>query len=123
MTNPAHIDPRLLEFNQSDRMDKALRLSGVTGREMADYLGITPSTVSRYINGKADVPLQTLRLWALRTGVPFRWLQTGETPAGPRPDGGEMLPLLDSNQQPFGYTDGDTSPIPWPAVARLPCVA
>lgn len=101
MTNPAHIDPRLLEFNQSDRMDKALRLSGVTGREMADYLGITPSTVSRYINGKADVPLQTLRLWALRTGVPFRWLQTGETPAGPRPDGGEMLPLLDSNQQPF----------------------
>lgn len=101
MTNPAHIDPRLLEFNQPDRMDKALRLSGVTGREMADYLGITPSTVSRYINGKADVPLQTLRLWALRTGVPFRWLQTGETPAGPRPDGGEMLPLLDSNQQPF----------------------
>lgn len=113
----------MLQFTQSDRLDKALRLSGVTGREMADYLGITPSTVSRYINGKADVPLQTVRLWALRTGVPFRWLQTGETPAGDDPDGGKKLPLLDSNQQPFGYTDGDTSPIPWPAVSRLPCVA
>lgn len=91
MTNPVVIPPHLLEFNQNDRADKALKLSGVTGKEMAEYLGVTPSTVSRYINGKAAMPLQVTRLWALRTGVPFEWLETGKTPTGTDPDGGESV--------------------------------
>ncbi|MGV0868469.1 helix-turn-helix domain-containing protein [Corynebacterium kalidii] len=82
-------------------MRKALEVSGVTALEMSEYLDISRFTVSRYINGKADAPLQAVRLWALRTGVPFEWLQTGKTPDPDHPDGGSELLQLDSNQQPF----------------------
>ena len=101
MSSPAPIDVSQLQFDQADRLDKALKVSGVSGREMADYLGLTPYTVSRYINRKAEVPLQTLRLWALRTGVPFEWLETGKTPGGNDPDGGgQWWAIRDSNPGP-----------------------
>lgn len=91
MTAPSHVDPRLLHFNRPDRLRKALEVSGVSATDMAAYLDITRFTVSRYINGKTEAPLQTVRLWALRTGVPFEWLQTGETPGGNDPDGGSEV--------------------------------
>lgn len=47
---------------------------------MADYLGVARNTVSTWINGKIVPSVQTLRLWALRTGVPFEWLQNGTVP-------------------------------------------
>ncbi|WP_432794425.1 helix-turn-helix domain-containing protein [Rhodococcus ruber] len=53
---------------------------------MAEYLGVARNTVSTWINGRIEPSTQTLRLWALRTGVPFIWLQTGTAPS---PDGGD----------------------------------
>lgn len=67
------------EFDQADRLKKALRHAGVSVSEMAEYLGITRETAGRYANHSTRVPLQTMRLWALRTGVPLEWLMTGET--------------------------------------------
>ena len=70
------------EFDLADRMRKALRTSGVGVQEMADYLGVARNTVSTWINGRIEPSTQTKRLWALRTGVPFEWLDRGEvTPA------------------------------------------
>lgn len=74
------------EWDLSDRARKALRVAGISVTEMGEYLGVTRETAGRYINGKADMPLQTMRLWAMRTGVPFEWLKTGEAP--PSGDGG-----------------------------------
>lgn len=68
------------EWDMSDRARKALRVSGISVSAMAEYLGVTRETAGRYINGKAEMPLQTIRLWALHTGVPFEWLKTGEAP-------------------------------------------
>ena len=49
---------------------------------MAEFLGVARNTVSTWINGRIEPSTQTKRLWALRTGVPFEWLDTGEvTPA------------------------------------------
>ena len=59
-------------------MRKALRVSGVSAGEMAAYLGVGRNTVSTWVNGKIEPNLQTLRLWALRTGVPFEWLHHGD---------------------------------------------
>lgn len=77
------------EWDLADRLRKALRVSGLHVSDMAEYLGITRETVGRYINGHTEnVPLQTLRLWSLRTGVPLEWITTGEAPADdpdPRP--------------------------------------
>lgn len=78
-----------LEFDLADRMRKALRVSGVKAGEMADYLDVANGTVSTWINGRIVPSAQTLRLWAMRTGVPYAWLRDGETEnPRPEPDGG-----------------------------------
>ncbi|MGH3503879.1 MAG: helix-turn-helix domain-containing protein [Nocardioidaceae bacterium] len=65
------------EWDTADRMRKALRASGVPVQQMADYLGVARNTVSTWINGKIKPSTQTLRLWALRTGVSYDWLTGG----------------------------------------------
>lgn len=71
------------EFDLADRMRKALRTSGVGVQEMAEYLGVARNTVSTWINGRIEPNRQTIRLWAMRTGVPFEWLSTGDYPQSP----------------------------------------
>ena len=77
------------ELDTADRMRVAIRHAGIGVGEMAGYFGVTAHTVGAWVNGRNRPTVQTLRLWALRTGVSFEWL------AG--------LPRLDSNQQPSGY--------------------
>ena len=61
-------------FDEADRLRKALRESGVSVQEMAEYLGVSRNTVSRWINGAVPPKAHVMRLWALRTGVPYEWL-------------------------------------------------
>ena len=70
--------PEVPQFDTADRLRKALRESGVGAQEMADYLGVNRNTVSNWINGHHPPRGAYLRLWALRTGVPFEWLEHGE---------------------------------------------
>ena len=51
--------------------------------EMADYLEVDVATVSRWLNGRRRPGKQTLRLWALRTGAPLEYLESGRLPNGP----------------------------------------
>jgi len=74
------MDAARLEFDLADRMRRALRVSDVGVQEMADYLGVARNTVSTWINGRIIPNKQTLRLWAMRTAVPFAWLETGTMP-------------------------------------------
>lgn len=90
------------EWDVADRMRKALRTSGMSVQDIADYLGVSRNTVSTWINGRIRPNKQSLRLWALKTGVPFEWLETGDAPTAGGGGGGEELPRLDSNQQPAG---------------------
>ena len=40
----------------------------------------------------ASIPRRpTLAAWSLATGVPIEWLETGKTPTGTDPDGGESV--------------------------------
>lgn len=73
---PVHIP----EWDQGDRMRKALKSAGMTTTAMAEYLGITRETAGRYMSGSARVPLQTLRLWSMTCGVPLEWLTHGTVP-------------------------------------------
>ena len=96
----------LLDFDVADRMRKSLRVSEVSVQEMAEYLGVQRNSVGRWINGHVNPSRQTLRLWALRTGVPFEWLETGRDARNPRPDGpdgGEECAIRDSNPEPADY--------------------
>ena len=65
------------EWDLADRMRKALRESDIGVQEMADYLGVARNTVSTWINGRIEPSIQTLRLWAMRCGVPYEWLVGG----------------------------------------------
>lgn len=71
------------EWDVADRVRKALRVSGVGVQEIADYLDVDRSTVSTWINGRITPSTQTLRLVALRCGVPYEWLRDGTTASGP----------------------------------------
>lgn len=81
----AHSIQQRFEFGMPDRLGKALDVAGIASGDMADYLGVSRNTISNYINGRTEPRKQTLRLWALRTGAPLEWLQTGIWPTtGPK---------------------------------------
>jgi transcriptional regulator with XRE-family HTH domain len=65
-------------------MRKALRHAGLGVAEMAGYLDVSRTSVSNWINGRIMPSTQTLRLWALRTGVAFEWLRGDDGPRAVR---------------------------------------
>jgi len=72
----------------ADRLRKSLREADIGVQEMANYLQVARNTVSTWINGRIEPSAQTVRLWALRTGVPFEWLCHGDlSPCDIRPRG------------------------------------
>lgn len=88
--------PAVPQWDTADRLRKALRVAGIGVADMADYLGVSRTSVSNWINGRVTPSIQTLRLWALRCGVPYPWLLAGSPPS-PGPGRGfrsERLPLL-----------------------------
>ena len=87
---------RVPEWDLADRMRKSLREADIGVTEMAAYLEVGRNTVGTWINGHNRPSTATLRLWALRCGVPYEWLR-GADSSTPR----QQLPHLDSNQKPF----------------------
>ena len=65
------------QWDVADRMRKSLREADLGVQEIADYLDVSRNTVSTWINGRIEPSVQTLRLWALRTGVSYEWLAGG----------------------------------------------
>lgn len=55
-------------------------MSGVGVQEMATHLRVDRNTVSNWINGRANPRDRDLRDFALRTGFPAEWLETGVLP-------------------------------------------
>ena len=76
------------------RLQMALRQGGVQVQEMADELGMARNSLSRWINDRGAPPRAGfVKMWALRTGVPYHWIAFGhaETPAQGDLDGGCAL--------------------------------
>ncbi|MEX3644501.1 helix-turn-helix domain-containing protein, partial [Mycolicibacterium porcinum] len=86
-------------WDLADRLRKSLREANLGVQEMADYLDVSRNTISAWINGRTPPSVQSIRLWALRTGVPYQWLKDGIVRPDDGPDGG-------------GETRGDTDPRP-----------
>ncbi|WP_373887235.1 helix-turn-helix domain-containing protein [Actinomyces bowdenii] len=98
------------QFTISDRLRKAREHARLDQTQLAKRIGISRTSVSSYEAGRIAKPRQiVLNAWALATGVPVQWLETGTAPdRGPENDGApavgagasEGLLRLDSNQQP-----------------------
>jgi AraC-like DNA-binding protein len=67
------------------RMQRALAFADVSVEEIADEIGVSRSTVSRWLNDRGSPPRSGyLTLWAWRTKVDQHWLRDGQAPGGPR---------------------------------------
>jgi transcriptional regulator with XRE-family HTH domain len=76
------------EFRLCDRLRRAREITGLDQAAFAAELGISRTSVSNAETGTRKPIRVTLRAWALRTGVPLVWLETGEVPAPSGPQGG-----------------------------------
>jgi transcriptional regulator with XRE-family HTH domain len=82
-----------LVFDLADRMRKALRTSDLSVQEIADSLEVSRNAVSAWINGRNKPRRRDLRDFALRTGVPLGWLETGNPgPSDDDPGSGTVHP-------------------------------
>lgn len=60
-------------------------------QDMADYLGVSRATLSRWMADKGAPPRRAyIAQWALATDVPIEWLEKGEEPHDPS-DGDSTL--------------------------------
>lgn len=100
MTTDASAAGFIPEFTMGDRLRKARQHTGLEQEEFANDLGISRGTIRNYELDRVAPRKIVLKAWALRTGVPLEWLQTGESPRQGDPDGGDALPRLDLNQRP-----------------------
>lgn len=91
------------EFDIHDRLRKARDVAGLDQQTLGDEIDVSRNTVVNYETGSTQrLKAIVLKQWALRTGVPYEWLTTGEEPPQ-APDGGDQLPRQDLNLQPSGY--------------------
>ena len=65
------------------RLRMALEHAGVTVNEMADVLGIkSRDTMAAWLHDRRTPRAAYIRQWAVRTGVPYRWLIGQESGPG-----------------------------------------
>ncbi len=79
MSNAEHQNPT---FELRHRLALALEVEGVKVGEMAEYLEVAPTTMSNYLSGRTRPKAAAIRAWAMRCGVPYRWLATGVSDLG-----------------------------------------
>lgn len=73
--------PEVPEWTIGWRMQRALAHASIDTTEMADELGVSRQTVSRWMNGHGATPrIGYLKLWAMRCNVPLVWLVDGTVP-------------------------------------------
>ena len=86
-------------FTEADRLRKAREMTGLDRASFADLIGVSAKTVLNYETGATTrVKPLVRRAWALATGVPAVWLETGQTPAPG--DGGDEGLLNPSGKRP-----------------------
>lgn len=78
-----HRYERIPQFTMGDRLRKARSLTGLTVAEFAEKIGVSDRTINNAEGDKRAVRKITLNAWALATGVPVDWLETGHHPEGP----------------------------------------
>ena len=63
------------------RLQMSLRQAGLNVQDMAEELGVSRTSLSRWMNDRGTPPRAVyLKQWALVTGVPFEWIAHGTAP-------------------------------------------
>jgi hypothetical protein len=72
--------PPELEPDLADRLNKSLYVSGISVADMAQFLEVHRNSVGAWLNRRTQPRPANLRLWAMRTNVPYEWLRYGTWP-------------------------------------------
>jgi transcriptional regulator with XRE-family HTH domain len=72
--------PQIPDWTVGWRIQRALDFAGVKVEDLAEELGVSRSTISRWMHDGGPVRAIYLKTIALRTGVPYEWLRDGEHP-------------------------------------------
>lgn len=85
----APVPARIPAFTLGDRLRKARELTEMTTRDFAAQIGVSQKTISDAENDRRAPRRITLLAYAMATGVPLEWLETGreEAPRPGRPGG------------------------------------
>ena len=71
------------------RMKMAMAQAGLSQRKLADVLDVDKATVNRWVTEQITPKRWQLMAFAMATGVPFTWLETGKAPAD-KPEPSEL---------------------------------
>lgn len=86
-------------WTEADRLRKARELTGMDRAAFAECIGVSAKTVLNYETGATTrVKPLVRRAWAMATGVPAFWLETGCRPPAGMADGGLLAPGQDGHQ-------------------------
>ena len=80
-----------LEWTVGDRLRKAREMSRIRVGVMARHLHRDRNTINRYEHSRR-VDVLVVRAYAAITGVPFAWLEHGDTGSDTGPDAGGLTP-------------------------------
>ncbi|QTF71751.1 helix-turn-helix domain-containing protein [Arthrobacter woluwensis] len=73
----------------ADRLRKAREAAGLEQNDLVRLTGMARGTISAAENGRRKPTKANLNLWALATGVPLEWIETGSiNDESPSPNGG-----------------------------------
>ena len=82
------------QWTQADRLRKAREHAHMSQQQLAAATGLSRRSISAYEQGDSVPRRPALLAWAVATGVPLAWLQTGEVP------GDDGCAIRDSNPEP-----------------------
>jgi hypothetical protein len=60
-------------WNLADKLRKSLEHAQVETETMAAYLEVHPNTIRNWTAGRTRPPASAVKLWAMRTGIPYEW--------------------------------------------------
>lgn len=90
------------------RLRIAREYAGLEQSQLAELIGVSRTSISNAENGAVTPRKITVNAWALACGVPASWLNTGQTPEPPHPDGGVEQPA--PTRLPDGGKNGRSQP-------------
>lgn len=71
-------DHAMYTLTLAERIQHAIRRSGIPGGTIAEAIGVHKNTVSSWINGRTAPRTRDLALIAEMTGYPLEWLENGD---------------------------------------------
>lgn len=91
MTHAVGLSGKIPQWTVADRVRKARESAGLKQNDLSELLGMARTSLARIEQGKSDPRRTTLIGIAFATNVDLNWLETGETPGGNEPTGGEVV--------------------------------